>query len=502
MTVTSLLPPQLGSFLDPAIPQSGLLDGEDDLISALSTKLAFQTPFMQISQLYYDGLQRVADLGIAIPPQLASVRTVVDWPRICVDPLVMRAVVDGFRLPASKDVDADLQRFWQANSLDSEFSLCAQDSLTLGRGYMIVGAPDSPGDAPIITVESPFNLVMNWDPRSRAVTAAYQAYEAEGIYQAVLYLPDVTVSMSRTESKQWAVDDRDEHRFGEVPVVRFPNRARSSDREGRSEITASIKNTTDSATRTLLGMEIAREFYSVPHRFILGASEDDFVDAEGNQKAAIDMVMSKFAAFERDENGDMPTVGQFQAFDPSVFEKMLEGHAKRMASFTGYPADYFGVTTTANPASADAIRSAQDGLNRRGRQVQNQFSDPLERVMCLAWRFANNGQTAPDAMSQLETDWFPVETPTPSATADAMLKQKQSGFVTSGSRVALKKLNYTDSEIDELLADQKASAADELVSEVASDLEATQLRTLVTVEKDAAAPPLPPGVAPAAPVTP
>jgi hypothetical protein len=80
---------------------------------------------------------------------LSGVRTVVDWPRICVDPLVERAVVDGFRLPGQTDTDTELWEFWQSNNMDSEFPLTVQDALTFGRGYVIVGRGD---DGPLITV--------------------------------------------------------------------------------------------------------------------------------------------------------------------------------------------------------------------------------------------------------------------------------------------------------------------------------------------------------------
>jgi hypothetical protein len=279
-----------------------------------------------------------------------------------VDPLVQRSVIDGFRLPGSTEIDDELQQHWQTNNMDAEAPLCFLDALVYGRGYMIVGSPDSPGDSPIVTVESPLNMTINWDPRTRRVTAAYQAYEAEGVYRAVLYLPNQTISMSRDQQTGYTIDDRDQHRFGEVPVVRFSNRARSADREGRSEITPAVMNTTDSACRSLLGMEIAREFYSIPHRYILGASESDYVDAQGQPKTALDMAMDKFLAFERDEQGQAPTVGQFTAFDPSVFAKIIDKHAQLMASYTQFPPEWFGETTPANPTSADAIRSAQDGV--------------------------------------------------------------------------------------------------------------------------------------------
>lgn len=495
---TSLLPQISGTNLPPASPQTGLSDDERALVVGLATKLGTLSWPMRIVQSYYDGEQRLANLGVSIPPSLSGVRTVVDWPRICVDPLVQRAVIDGFRLPGETDTDTELWAHWQANNLDAEFPLCALDALTLGRGYMIVGSPDTPGDSPIVTVESPFNLAMNWDPRTRKVTAAYQSYEAEGVFRAVLYLPDVTVTMSREQyASAWAVDNRDKHGFGQVPVVRFANRQRSTDREGRSEITPSIRNTTDSATRTLLGMEIAREFYSIPHRYILGATESDYKDADGNAKSALDMVMSKFLAFERDEQGNAPTVGQFQAFDPSVFTKIIDKHAMLMASYTQYPPEYFGQTNTANPASADAIRSAQDGLNRRGRQVQNQFSDPAEQVMCLVWRFANKGADLPDAMRQLETDWSPVETATPAATSDAIFKQVQMGAVPPTSDVTLSKLGYSNVERLRLAQDRAKDAAASELAELAASLAAKEARTDKAVIDDLTAPTEPPsGTAP------
>lgn len=482
MTV-SLLPPMSGStFPSPSIPD--LTPDEQALAGGLATKLTYLATPARIRNSYYEGTQRLATLGISIPPSLAGIRTVVDWPRICIDPLVQRCVVDGFRMPGATDVDEDLWQHWQANNLDAEAPLCFLDALVYGRGYMIVGAPDNRGDSPLVTVESPLNMTMTWDPRTRRPTAAYQAYEVEGTYRAVLYLPNVTIEMSRTSVDAWSIDDRDEHNFGEVPVVRFANRMRAGDREGRSEITPAIMNTTDSACRSLLGMEIAREFYSVPHRYVLGAQESDFTDAEGNPKSALEMVMTKMLAFERDEEGQAPTVGQFQAFDPSVFTKIIDEHAQLMASYTQFPPSYFGQTSTANPASADAIRVAEAGIDRRATQVQNQFSDPLEQVQRLVWRFANGGAPVPPEMLRLETDWVDARTPTPSGTADAMFKQVQMGAVPATSDIVLKRLGYSGVERQRLEVDRKTDAGAAVLAELAMSLQAKEARTDVTVARD------------------
>jgi hypothetical protein len=492
VALTSVLPALPGGFLPPANPVAGLTDDERALIAGLQQKLSYLSTSMMVSQAYYDGTQPLANLGISIPPGLAGIRTVVDWPRICIDPLVQRAVVDGFRMPGQTDTDDDLWGYWQANNLDGEHPLCVLDSLTLGRGYMIVGSPDIPGDAPIITVESPFNLACNWDPRTRRVTAAYQAYEAEGTFLGVLYTPTATIFMSRTLTTNWAVDNRDEHHLGNVPVVRFPNRARTADREGRSEITPSVRNTTDSACRTLLGMEIAREFYSVPQKYGLGMAESFFFNADGTPKSAWDASISKFLGVERDDRGEVPTVGQFKAMDPSVFTKIIESYAQLMSSFTQFPPDYFGVHSIANPASADAIRSAQDGLNRRARQVQNERSDPLEQVMCLAWRLAHNGADLPDAMRRLETDWARVETPTPAAMSDAIYKQVAMGAGPAWSDVFLSELGYSANERKRLAQDRAKDPAAAELSELAQSLAAKEARTDKAVIDDLLPPATPP----------
>ena len=484
----SLLPPQIGASLPaPSLPQE-LSDDEQRLAVGLSTKLSLLSTAMLERIAYYEGTQRLASLGVSIPAQLASVRTVVDWPRVCIDPLIPRAVVDGFRMPGATDVDSEFAEFWQVNDLDAEAPLSFLDSLICGRGYMIVGSPDRPGDAPLITVESPLNLAMNWDPRTRKPTAAYQSYEVDGVFRAVLYLPDVTITMSRTQSQGWVVDDRDQHGFGDVPVRRLPNRQRSADREGRSEITPAIMATTDSACRTLLGMEVAREFYSIPHKYILGASEEDFRNPDGTTKTQLQLAMDKILAFTRDGEGNIPTVGQFTAYDPSVFTKVVDQHAKLMASYTGFPPELFGLVSQANPASADAIRLAENGLIRRAEQCQNQWSGPLEDVMRLAWRFANGGAEVPADMWRMETDWQDPSTPLLAAVTDAMFKQVQMGYLPGTSDVLGKRLGWSAVERDRIAAERKLDAGASLLAELATSLQAKEARVDLAVARDINAP--------------
>lgn len=467
----SLLPPMQGwTFPAPAV--IGLSDDEQRLVNGLSSKLVVQVPTTLTRWAYYDGTQRMASLGISIPPQLAGVRTVLDWPRACVDPLVMRAAVDGFRLPDSTDVDTELGEMWDRNDMDGEFPLAILDSLVAGRGYGIVGAGDLPGDVPVVTAESALNMTAQWDARSKRITSAYQAYEDEGIYFSALYLPNKTIFMQRGDLSDngWVITDVDEHNFGEPPVVRLVNRARSSDREGRSDITIAVMCETDIACRAMLGMDIAREVYSVPHLWIIGAKESSFQDEDGNSKSALSMAMTNVLALERDEEGQAPTIGQTHAFDPTVFTKMIDSGAQRMASYTGFPPSYFGQTTTANPSSADAIRVAENGLDRRAIQVQRQSTGAVRKIGQLMWRYANGGKTLPDELQRLSVDWVDARTPTPMATSQAVVQQIGAGAIPATSDVTLGALGWDALQRARLAQDRALDPAQQLIEELGGQI--------------------------------
>jgi hypothetical protein len=155
-----------------------------------------------------------------------------------------------------------------------------------------------------------------------------------------------------------------------------------------------------------------------------------------------------------------------------------------MASYTQFPPQWFGQTSTANPASADAIRVSQDGVNRHAMQAQNQFSDPLETVMRLAWRFANNGADVPDEFSRMETGWMDVATPTPSADSEAYFRQVQMGAIPATSDVTLTRLGYSAVERARLAQDRQLDAGASVLAELATSLQAKEARVDTTIARD------------------
>lgn len=499
-----------------SLPALSLSEDEQASMTWLAQRLFSVRPYLELRGYYYDGLQKMQDLGISIPPQLQGLRTVVGWPQIGVDALANRCIVEGFRYPGATDVDDDLMGIWQANDLDRESTLAHLDALVYGRAYGIAGpGDDSTGGQPLLTYESPMNMICSYDARLRRVTAALQLYldtqytsDMYGHEVAVLYLPDRTIYMARESStglpqdQAWEIADRDSHDLGFVPVTRLANRQRLGNREGQSEIRPSWMNTVDSACRTLLGMEVGREFHMAPRRYALGVTEEAFQNPDGTAKSAWDAYLNKVWMLERDEEGQLPTLGEFRASDPTGYTKMLDEYRELMCGEMGLPPTMLGLNPQGNPASADAIRTGYEELTSRARMKHVSFSSDHEDLMRIALMIRDG--SLPDDAMRLETDWRDPAPQTLSGTSDAITKQVSVGSVPATSDVTLKRLGYSAVERARLAQDREQDLGQQILEEVGSSIVAKDEKTAGQLFKldEAATTPTPTPAAAARPRTP
>jgi hypothetical protein len=247
---------------------------EQATFNRLSNTLSSSRSILEGLDAYYEGSQRLARLGIAVPPELSEFETVVNWPRMAVDSVEERLDVEGFRLPDDDIADADLWRVWQSNDMDEESQLGHTDALALCRSYACVGTNDDDDQTPIVTVESPREMTAELDARTRQVTAALRLYgqatttsgATTSATAATLYLPDVTVWLERpTSGGEWKEVERDEHELGVPPVVMLANRRRTNNRFGVSEM-ADVIGLTDACVRSVTNAQLAAETLAVPQR--------------------------------------------------------------------------------------------------------------------------------------------------------------------------------------------------------------------------------------------
>ena len=395
---------------------------ESKLVDDLSRRLFTSYGDDQRFDRYYEGSQRLAHIGLAVPPELRKFETVLNWCRTVVDSVSDRMRMKAFYLPGEDRASEALRESWDYNNLDSESIAHHQEMLILGRGFVSVGANEEDPEFPLIQVENPRELAVDIDHRHRRLRAAVRVMPSENDApgtpsNAVLYLPDSTMRLKRHQGR-WVVEDRDDHGLGRVPLVMFLNRRRVGQWTGVSEMVDAIP-LVDAAARSLTNLQLAGETHSVPQKYVLGMSKGDFVDAEGKPIPAWE---AYFNAIWANQNKDAK-VGQFAASDLSNFHNTVDHYASKLAGLYGLPARYVGITSV-NPAAEGAIRAEEARLILNVEKKAALAGDGWGWVMGLVERFRTGEWVSG---SRIKTDWFDAGTPTYAQRADALTKMYNSG---------------------------------------------------------------------------
>lgn len=445
------------------ITLNSLSDDENRVMGALQSRLDRVGGSNRQKAAYYEGEQAVRMLGISIPPGLAKIHTVVGWPGTAVDVLEERLDWEGW---SETEDEFGLGEVFRRNELSVDAGMAHLDALIYGTAFVTVGAGDG---GPLVTVESAAGSTGLWDVRNRVLSSAMitRSDDDGQTMAARLYLPNETVYLERaTTLGQWLVVDRDQHRLGRVPVAQLVNRPRAGRMGGRSEISQAVRGYTDAAVRTLLGMEINREFFSAPQRYVLGASEDAFVDQSGAPVPGWQTIMGRVLGLDRDEDGGLPQVGQFPQSTPGPYLEQIRGLAQLVSAETAIPATYLGFATD-QAASADAIRAMDARLEKRALRRMATFGRGWLEVGRLAL-LIRDGVVPKEFNDVVSIKWRSPATPTPSASADAATKLIGAGVLTPESRVTLDRVGLTPQEQRQLESDRRRQGMSVVMSRLAN----------------------------------
>lgn len=456
-----------------------LPDKPEDWITRLS--LAHDAEIGELEKLdsYYAGTQPLSYMHPEILREVADrIRPVIiGWPRLVVDTVEERLDIEGFRLPDEEAGDEDLWRVWQQNDLDEQSEMGHLDALVMRRAYVAVGTNEDDPDTPLVTVESPLEVFAEIDPRTRQTRAALRrTQETDSLVRtperyATLYLPDQTIWYDWAGG--WREIDRDEHNLGVPPLVPLVNRPRlRQDRRtstgthrfhlGHSELSPIIP-LSDAANKLATDMMVAGEFVAIPLRGFFGVQPGDFEDEHGNKLTALQAILGRLLTLARPDGKEF----EFAAARLDNFHQSINALAHLVAAVAGLPPHYLGLTTT-NPASADAIRSAESRLVKRVERKQRSFGGTWKRVMQLVRRF-QTGEWDP-GLKQLEVDWRDASTPTVAQKADAVMKLYNLPKPIITRRQAREDLGYTDVQIQRMEAEDRAEAEADPVGVIARGL--------------------------------
>lgn len=394
-------------------------------IEALKRRLDHHALNDELLLRYYQGRQRVEQLGMAIPPAMRRFLVITNWCRTVVDTINDRQQVRSLVLPGEETADPTLRAIWDANNLTSHLAMFNRDRMIYGRAFMSVGANEYDATLPLVRVESPREMIAHVDRRTERITEAARFYgsteRSGGPTRVTLYNPNSTVWVERSEGDgRWAEVDRDNHKLGVVPVVMHLNRRLSGGWLGESQMVDVIP-LVDSAARSLTNLQFAQEAHGIPRMFMTGVAKGDFIDADGKP---IPQFEAYFDAIHTITN-PQGKVGQLDAADLKNFETALNIYGSQASVATGFPLRKFGISAV-NPPTEGSIRAEETDLVRSVESQNDEVGTSLGWVASLALRFAEQRIVEGN---RIHVDWFDPSTPTVSQREDALAKRRASGVL-------------------------------------------------------------------------
>lgn len=434
-----------------------------EIINKLGQVLNEAAPKFDKLDRYYTGTQPLAflpeEVRTATGGRLFSLA--INWPRLVVSAVEERLDVEGFRLGRDEPADAGLWRIWQANNCDETSQLGHAEALILSRAYAIVWAGEDPA-TPRITVESARQVYVQRHPGTRRATAALKRWTEDGYGRATVYEPDKVTrwrSLARVPEGDgvpdpthvpaggWTLLETIKNPLGIVPVVPLVNRPRLLGGDGESEL-ADVLPLSDAINKLAIDMMVSSEFHAMPRRWATGIEIVEDEDGEATEP------FSKVAGREWIAEDPETKFGQFPEATLSGFIEAIGMFTKHIAALSGLPPHYLLLGGN-QPASADAIRSAEASLVAKARRRMRAYGGSWEDVMRLAV-LVRDGRPAA-GMEALETIWRDPETRTVAQAADAAVKKKDIGV--PFAQLA-EDLGYTPTQVQRMRGQRRADALD------------------------------------------
>lgn len=401
-----------------------LTPSEVELIEELKRRLDARALADERNYRYYRLKQRIEQLGMAIPPDMRRFLVVANWPRVVVRTISGRQKVRGLIMPGEETMDPTLRAIWDASNLSAQTAMFRVDKYVSGRAFMSVGSNERNPELPLVRVESPREMEAMVDLRREEMLAAARFYGVDtngmGPTNVTLYLPERTIWVAKNTNGRWSEIDRDEHGLGAVPVLMDLNQRMSGGFEGESELT-DIIGLTDSVARSLTNLQFAQEAHGIPRMWMAGVKPEEFVGTDGKPTPMFEAYFDAIHTIT-DPAGK---VGQLTAADLKNFETALNVYGRQAAVSYGFPARYFGITTS-NPPAEGAIRADENDLVNYVEQKNESEGMVLGWMGALALRFATGNWVEGN---RVRVDYFDPGTPTFAQRADALTKMRSVGAI-------------------------------------------------------------------------
>jgi len=414
--------------------------------------------------MYAEGKNALRDLGISLPPQMRLVEFVLDWPMKAVSAPASRCSFDGFVVAGTEQDPFGLGALMAENDVEATLPQAFTSSLTHSVSFLTV-TPGDEGEPPVLVLpRSAHSATGLWDRRTNSLSdgLSITEFNDEGFpTELVWYARDHVTTFRRGDGGKWAVDSQP-NPLGRVwmePLRFKPDLDRPF---GRSRISRAVMSLTDAGLRVLARSEAHAEFFASPQRYALGLDSEAFADKQDRW----DAVMSRMLSITKDEDGDIPTLGQFPQMSMQPHFEHLRTLAMLFSGVTSIPLPSLGIAPDSNPSSAEAIYAAKEDLIIEATSAMRVWGNALRRMAITAVMMRDGLSEVPAELANLRAKWRNPATPSILSASQAVQQQVATFPWMADSEVPLEQLGYDDATIARLLADKRRAGGAALLDRV------------------------------------
>lgn len=367
----------------------------------LAKKLEKKRKRVLLRYKYYEQKQTAQDLGISTPEGLKWFEVVNGWCTKAVDNLADRLQFDGF------DNDTfQFKEMFDLNNPDIFFDDAILSSLITSCSFVYISRGEEFDGVRKMRfqVVDGSNATGEIDELTKLLTEGYVVLERDDNDNPVTWAyltPGRTEVYAKGDDEPIAVETFSSRYCALVPIIYKPDAKRPF---GHSRISRSCMEIAKSAMRTVKRMEISSEFYSFPQKYVTGLSAD--ADVLDKWQAT----MSAMLSFTKDEDGDFPSIGQFQAASMAPHVEQLKAMASMFAGETGLTLDDLGFVTS-NPSSAEAIKAGHEDLRLMASKAQRCFGVGFKNVGYMGACIRDDQDYQREVLFETKIEWKPTFEP-------------------------------------------------------------------------------------------
>ena len=391
-------------------------------IPYLQQKLDGKRSRVLLRYKFYEQKAFAPDLKISTPQGLEWLNNINGWCTKAVDNLADRLQFDGFG-----DDMFNFTEMFDQNNPDIFFDDAMLSALISSCSFVLVtrGTENQLGQRIRFQVIDGSNATGIIDDYTKLLTEGYAVLDRDDNDKVTRYAYCVPGETHIFENGEEIAVERFNSGFcALVPIIYKPDAKRAF---GHSRISRACMDYAKSAMRTIKRSEIAAEFYSFPQKYATGLSED--AEMLNTWQAS----MSALLTFTKDDNGDSPTLGQFQMASFTPHLEQLKAIASMFAGETGLTLDDLGFITS-NPSSAEAIKAGHEGLRLAATKAQRCFGVGFKNVGYIGACIRDNEPYLREELFETKALWKPTFEPDAamlSQIGDGVIKLNQAidGFV-------------------------------------------------------------------------